>query len=77
MVVVLVVVEVLVLVELVVEATGDVVDASDVPIDGVTTPVADISDPHPAATTTIAIAKRVVRVTGSTVPDRSSATLAP
>jgi len=54
-----------------------VVDGSGALIDGVSTPVADISDPHAAATIVTAMARRVVRVTRSTVPDGSGATLAP
>jgi hypothetical protein len=73
---VVLVVDVLVLVVLVVDGAGGVVGVSGALTDGVTTPVADISDPHATATTATAMARSVVRVTGSTVPDGSGATLA-
>jgi hypothetical protein len=76
-VLVVLVLVVLVLVVLVEGGAGDVVDAPGSLIDGVTTPLADISDPHAAATTATATARRVVRFTGSTVPDGGGATLAP
>jgi hypothetical protein len=66
-----------VLAVLVVEGAGEVVGGPTALVDGVETPVADISDPQATVAMVTAMASTVVRFTGSTVPDSSDATLVP